>query len=43
MTNISRSTLQRLEYGLLKDIKLSTIYKILDYYQITFEDLISKK
>jgi len=39
---MNRRTYQKLEYNLSKDIKLSTILKILDYYKISFDKLINK-
>ena len=38
--DISQRTYQRLESNELKDIKLSHIVKIINYYNITFEELL---
>jgi transcriptional regulator with XRE-family HTH domain len=41
--NMERRGYQKLEYCESKDIKLSTILKIIEFYNINFEDLIKEK
>ena len=39
---MERKGYQKIEYGQIKDVKLSTILKILNFYNISLEKLISK-
>ena len=38
--DMERRGYQKIEYNEIKDLKLSTLYKILRFYKITFEELI---
>ena len=39
--NMERRGYQKIEYGETKDIKLSTLLKIMEYFDVSFEDLVS--